>query len=59
MEEKTTKRPVMSREQQQEIVDKLVEFTKRVADGNSSNDNEVLMLPEITRLLLDTRRGIY
>lgn len=54
MEDK--KRAEISMKQKEEILEALVGFVKRVASGQSMNQEEVAVLPDIARLLIDTRR---
>ena len=56
MERQTKKEAVISIKQKEEILGDLVDFVKRVASGHSKNQEETMVLPEIARLLIDTRR---
>lgn len=60
MEDRTQlkKRVEISIEQKEEVLEALVGFVKRVADGKSTNQEEVAVLPDIARLLIDTRRAL-
>lgn len=48
----------MNKEQYEEIIGSLVEFVKRVSSGENATSEEVKVLPEVAKVLLDMNRAV-
>ena len=44
---------ILDKEQYEQVTDALVNFIVRVANGNSTSETEVAVLPEVARILVD------